>query len=94
MGIAAIVDLSENDSTCTVSLDESNTGHFVPCVDVGAYLRKDLKLRAGAGVLIRSMGKSSRDSREAMTSQVHEAGFLIVPWMGPGITPETKRGDR
>jgi hypothetical protein len=93
-GIAAIVDFPENYSTCTVSLGGSTTGRSLPCQDVGAYLRKDLKLSAGAGVLIRPRGKSSRESWEAMTNQIHDAGFLIAPWMGGGITPEVNRGDR
>jgi len=93
-GIAAIVDFPEDYSTCTVSLEGSTNGHDISCQVVGSYLRDSLKLTPGAGVLIRPRGKSSQESWHAMTEQVHAAGFLIVPYMGRGITAEAPRGDR
>jgi len=87
------VDFPEDYSTCTVIIDGSTNGHDISCQVVGSYLRDSLKPTLGAGVLIRPRGKSSQESWHAMTEQVHAARFLVVPYMGRGMTAETRRGD-
>lgn len=92
-GIAAVIDLPENDSICTVSLGGSTTRREVACQNVVTYLRNSLRLEPGAGIVIRHRGKYGPAS-SAVTNQMHSAGFLIVPDMGPGIGPDVPRGDR
>ena len=87
--------LSENYSTCTVLLEASKTGgRDVSCHDVGDYLRNVLKLRRGAGILVTPQGKYSPDAEKAMTDQMLASGFLLVPYMGRGISAVGSGGDR
>lgn len=91
--LAATVDVSRDYSTCTVILPGSDTGHDVSCSNVGAYLRDVAKLNPGAGILVRPRDKHGHDASEAMTHQIHAAGFLLDPYAG-GMSPEVSRGDR
>ena len=89
-GIAAIVYVPEDHSTCTVVPGGSTTGLHVSCQAVADYLGNTLKLTPGAGVVIKAHGELSH----ALSDQLVAAGFLLVPDMGAGITAETPRGDR
>jgi hypothetical protein len=83
-----MVTISDKRTDCTVMRMDANSGHNVPCDEVGAYLRDNLHVGSGAFVGIAVTGKVPPDAQAALSKDLSMNGFKVAGVIRIGFITE------
>ena len=73
-----VVTFSGAPTKCTVSLRDSSESHALPCADVSAYFRDQLRLPPGAMFATRDFGNTHGVEISTLISALKESGYRSV----------------
>jgi hypothetical protein len=73
-----IVTLDGEHHTCVVALNSEPQGSTIPCTDVVAFVRDELRLASGSTYDIRSVGKVDDADRAKVDATLQGSGYRFI----------------